>query len=81
MFASILLQDSSINQKSAKMNQEREVRKKILFIFSEMKKLMAEGKIVNFSILRSSLEQVFKNILLGKNEKKNYTLNNESQSM
>ena len=40
-----------------------EIRKKIVFMLSTVKELMKDGLISNFSILESSLEQVFKNLV------------------
>jgi hypothetical protein len=46
-----------------------EIRKKIVFMISTVKELMIDGLISDFSILESSLEQVFKNVVI-KNAKK-----------
>ena len=40
-----------------------EIRKKIVFMLSTVKELMKDGLISNFSILESSLEQVYKNLV------------------
>ena len=40
-----------------------EIRKKIVFMLSTVKELMKDGLISNFSILESSLEQVFKTLV------------------
>ena len=40
-----------------------EIRKKIVFMLSTLKELMIDGLITDFSILESSLEQVFKNVV------------------
>jgi hypothetical protein len=40
-----------------------EIRKKIIFMLSTVKDLMIDGLITDFSILESSLEQVFKNVV------------------
>ena len=40
-----------------------EIRKKIIFMLSTVKELMIDGLITDFSILESSLEQVFKNVV------------------
>ena len=45
-------------------NEEKmEIRKKIVFMLSTVKELMIDGLITDFSILESSLEQVFKNVV------------------
>ena len=41
-----------------------EIRKKIVFMISTVKELMIDGLISDFSILESSLEQVFKNVVI-----------------
>lgn len=43
--------------------QEAEVRKRVVRMLQLMAELMQEGAITDFSIYRSSLEQVFKNML------------------
>lgn len=40
-----------------------ETRKKIVFMLGVIKSLMEEGVITDFSILRSSLHQVFKRVV------------------
>ena len=46
-----------------KEKQEAEVRKRVVRMLQLMAELMQEGAITDFSIYRSSLEQVFKNML------------------
>ena len=52
-----------------------------MVIFESMKKLMEEDIIADFSILKSSLEQVFKNIVSGKYQKRDevYIIETESE--
>ena len=52
----------STNQLS-KEDLETEVRKRIVFMFKYINHLMQEGSILDFSIYRSSLEQVFKKMV------------------
>ena len=40
-----------------------EIKKKIAFMLSSVSELMQDGLISDFSILESSLEQVFKNLV------------------
>lgn len=41
-----------------------EIRRKIIFMFKFVAELIQEGVIIDFSIYRSSLEQVFKRMIL-----------------
>jgi hypothetical protein len=45
------------------MMVDYETRKKIVFMLSVIKSMMDEGVITDFSILRSSLNQVFKKVV------------------
>jgi hypothetical protein len=44
--------------------QDSEVRRKIAFMFKFVAELMQQGAILDFSIYRSSLEQVFKKMII-----------------
>ncbi len=44
---------------------EAEVRRRIVHMFKYVNQLMQEGTIIDFSIYRSSLEQVFKKMIMG----------------
>jgi hypothetical protein len=57
----------STNQRS-KEDLETEVRKRIVFMFKYINHLMQEGSILDFSIYRSSLEQVFKKMVFESNK-------------
>lgn len=57
----------STNQLS-KEDLETEVRKRIVFMFKYINHLMQEGSILDFSIYRSSLEQVFKKMVFENNK-------------
>ena len=62
--------DFSLDESNDSQQKEKEMRKKIYFIFDTMKQLMQDGIVADFSILKSSLEQVFKNIVRGELQKK-----------
>lgn len=56
--------NSAAQEASRKAVSDVEVRKKIVFMFRFVTNLMREGVINDFSIFRSSLEQVFKKMVL-----------------
>jgi hypothetical protein len=53
--------DESLDQQAYEENIE--IRRKIAFMLSTVSELMNDGLISDFSILESSLEQVFKNLV------------------
>ena len=53
------------DRRMANQVSDIEVRRKIAFMFKFVAELMQEGTIIDFSIYRSSLEQVFKKMVLG----------------
>ena len=53
------MNDEDVMQQQA-MDDQMEIRRKIGFMISTVKELMIDGLISDFSILESSLEQVFK---------------------
>jgi hypothetical protein len=62
--------DEYLNQQAYEENIE--IRRKIAFMLSTVSELMNDGLISDFSILESSLEQVFKNLVTkhaGKNNR------------
>jgi hypothetical protein len=59
------LSDSFIEEKAEIKTHsvDYEIRKKIIFMLGIIKSLMEEGVVTDFSILRSSLHQVFKKVV------------------
>jgi hypothetical protein len=61
---SSFIEDSAeIQTVSSRQTVGYEIRKKIVFMLGVIKSLMEEGVITDFSILRSSLHQVFKKVV------------------
>ena len=54
-----------VSSAQRKEHLELEVRKRIVHMFKYVNQLMQEGSIIDFSIYRSSLEQVFKRMVMG----------------
>ena len=57
-----VLGKESLDQQAC--DEQMEIRRKIVFMLSTVKELMMDGWISDFSILESSLEQVFKNVVI-----------------